>query len=566
MKKIIITSGDPAGIGPELISSYLRFHNLKDEIIYVVYGTLISNLIKDDFCQISDIDEATESGKIYHIDISDESVKLGNPSQTSGKIAIEILQKAALDLVAGKAEAVVTCPVSKNEIRKNDESYIGHTEFFAEASGTDEVVMSFWHKNINVALLTTHFALSNVSKEITTEKVKSKMKLIIDEAKKHWKYPSIALLGMNPHSGESGAFGDEDKLLKDVLNTFSDECDCQGPFPADTFFSRNTKRFNLIISAYHDQGLIPFKMLSHGQGVNVTLGLPFIRTSVDHGTAFDIAGKGKASPDSLMAAIQFAEKSMGVMNISNYPNYSYFAKFYDNYMSHVKYDEWVQKVINIYQNINEKEPKSIHELACGTANVARRLVQKGYEVEGSDLSAEMLFIASRKTDKPKLSRRNMKESFSKKYDMILLLFDSLNYLRSSADVSELFQNVATGLKEDSLFIFDISTYRNSVENFDGFVNFEDRPDDFIVHETSWNENLREQFSKLTFFKRFNGFYLRKDEVHKQKIFYVKEIIELIENSPLKLLEIHSTKRKLETELTSYYDKTYERLFFVLKKR
>ena len=564
MKKIIITTGDPAGIGPEITSNYLRFHDCHPDIAYIVYGSILESEAKF-FHKIDSIDEVNSGGKLYNLEIKNSDIKFGEPSQKSGEIALEILEKSAIDLVANKADAVVTCPISKNEIRKTNPNFIGHTEFYADKSSTENVIMSFWHEHINVALLTTHLPLSEVSAEITFEKTITKFKLIIDEAKKHWKNPKIAVLGINPHNGENGAFGNEDSVFEEVIAALNDNFDISGPFPSDTFFSRNTKEFNLIISAYHDQGLIPFKMLSEGKGVNVTLGLPFIRTSVDHGTAFDIAGSNTASTDSLAAAIKFAENGIDHQNIQKEYQYSYFAKVYDKYMSHVSYDDWVEKIIEIYHNQHNSEPKNIYELACGTANVGCRLVGKGYKVDASDLSTEMLKVAASKVNSPNLFRKNMLEKIDKKYDLILLLFDSLNYLHSQKDVEKLFSNVSFGLEKNGLFIFDISTKQNCREYFDDYVNFEDNKNEFIIHQTMWDEIEKEQLSKLTFFKKHRNFYFREDEVHRQKIYSIKELIELIPAS-LELIELHTLDEKLDLSKDTYYDEIYHRIFFIIKKR
>ncbi|NQV19467.1 MAG: 4-hydroxythreonine-4-phosphate dehydrogenase PdxA [Armatimonadetes bacterium] len=569
MKKIAVTSGDPAGIGPEIISKALRFYHLKKDVIYIVYGKLYPFDDGNEIMKIDDIDKAESTGQIYWIEIDQPNVETGKPSKISGEIAYSILERCAQDLNAGKLEAVVTCPISKEAIQKTHPDFIGHTEFFAEKSNTEDVIMSFWGPHFNLALLTTHHALKNISNQLTEEFLFSKLNLIHKEVSKLIEKPKMAMLGLNPHAGEAGAFGKEDILIQSVLKRLiSQNIKIDGPFPADTFFALKAANYDLIISAYHDQGLIPFKMISAEEGVNVTLGLPFVRTSVEHGTAYDIAGKNKASEKSLEKAIHFAEKMILPKLKEDTTTYSVFAKYYDNFMDHVNYDKWVKFVLNQYHKKFKKSPQSILELGCGTGNISTRLVKKGLNVDASDVSSEMLKIASQKPFKPKLFRTDMLSPIKKKYDFILLLFDSMNYLLKDEEISQLLENVQQSLNDDGMFIFDISTKKNCEKNFDGFIDIKDSENEYIVHQSDLDYSSNIQTTKLTFFLKKGYLFERKDEIHKQKIYKVKEIISLISESNLKLIGIYCIEKEenLLRKDSETLDNLFTRLFFVLEKK
>ncbi len=569
MKKIAITSGDPAGIGPEIISKALRFYHLKKDIIYIVYGKLQFFDDGNEIVKISDVEYAESPEKIFWIEIDEPNVEIGKPSKISGETAYSILERCTQDLNSGKLDAVVTCPISKEAIQKIHTDFIGHTEFFAKKSNTEDVIMSFWGPHFNLALLTTHHALKDISDKLTKEFLISKLKLIHKEVSKLIDKPKIAMLGVNPHAGEAGAFGKEDILVRSVLKgLMSQNIIIDGPFPADTFFATKAAKYDLIISAYHDQGLIPFKMISAEEGVNVTLGLPFVRTSVEHGTAFDIAGKNKASEKSLEKAIHFAEKMIFPKLKKDTKIYSVFAKYYDNFMDHVNYDEWINFVLNQYNKKFKKSPQSILELGCGTGNISTRLVKKGLNVDAADVSPEMLKIASQKPFKPKLFRADVLSPIKKKYDFILLLFDSMNYLLKDDEIGQLFENVQQSLTNDGMFIFDISTKKNCEKNFDGFIDIKDSEDEYIVHQSDLDYSSNIQTTKLTFFLKKGYLFTREDEIHKQKIYKVKEIISLISRSNLNLIGIYCIEKEdnLLRKDSVTLDNLFTRLFFVLEKK
>ena len=567
MKKMAITSGDPAGIGPEIISKALRFLHLQKEIIYIVYGKLQPFDDGNEIVKIDDIDKAGLTGQIYWIEIDEPNVEIGKPSKISGETAYSILERCTQDLNSGKLDAVVTCPISKEAIQKIHPDFIGHTEFFAKKSNTEDVIMSFWGPHFNLALLTTHHALKDISDKLTKEFLISKLKLIHKEVSKLIDKPKIAMLGVNPHASEAGAFGKEDILIQSVLKELQN-IKIDGPFPADTFFATKAAKYDLIISAYHDQGLIPFKMISAEEGVNVTLGLPFVRTSVEHGTAFDIAGKNKASEKSLEKAIHFAEKMIFPKLKKDTKIYSVFAKYYDNFMDHVNYDEWVNFVLNQYHKKFKKSPQSILELGCGTGNISTRLVKKGLNVDAADVSPEMLKIASQKPFKPKLFRADVLSPIKKKYDFILLLFDSMNYLLKDEEILQLFENVQQSLNDDGMFIFDISTKKNCEKNFDGFIDIKDSEDEYIVHQSDLDYSSNIQTTKLTFFLKKGYLFTREDEIHKQKIYKADKIISLISESNLDLIGIYCIEKEenLLRKDSAALDNLFTRLFFVLEKK
>jgi len=568
MKKIAITTGDPAGIGPEITSKAIRFLKLRKEIIFIVYGKL--DLFKDGnpVIKINDIDEAISTENIYWIEM-DGNIKLGKPTAESGKIAYDILSRCADDLNSGQLSAVVTAPVSKDAIRHTQSNFIGHTEFFASSSNTKNVIMSFWGPYFNLSLLSTHIAVSEVSKYLTSQSLKPKFRLIHQETNKMIKNPKIAMLAINPHAGENGAFGNEDQLITKILKELEEEdIHIDGPYPADTFFATKATSYDMIISAYHDQGLIPFKMISADEGVNATLGLPYIRTSVDHGTAYDIAGKGIASEKSLLQAIKFAEKMISKPKEISNNNYGIFAEYYDNYMKHVGYEDWVDFILSQYNKTCGKSPENILELACGSANVSSLLVKKGLHVDASDISAEMLKIASKKPFSPSLSLHKMTDELTiNKYDLVLLLFDSLNYLHDLNEIELLLNNVQNTLIEKGLFIFDITTPKNCERHFDGFINIEQIKDDLFIHESDYAQSENTLISKLTFFKKKGFLFARYDEEHKQKIFRVSDLLEQINSSELKLKGIYCIghDENLIDHNPKILESNFSRLFFVLEK-
>jgi 4-hydroxythreonine-4-phosphate dehydrogenase len=278
---IAITVGDPAGIGPEITEKAVADPRVTAVCDPVVYGP--------------------PAGAVF---------ATGVPTAETGRAAHAAIVRAVSDAQAGRVAALTTGPISKEALALAGLPYRGHTDLLAELTGAETVAMMFVSDAIRVILATVHVPLADVPRLLTCRVVESVIRLTARELPRFGiAAPRIALAGLNPHAGERGVIGPEDGavLVPAVAACLRDRIDISGPFPADTVFVRAARgEFDAVIACYHDQGLIPVKLLAFGKAVNVTLGLPIIRTSVDHGTAFDIAGRGIADPGSLIAAILLA--------------------------------------------------------------------------------------------------------------------------------------------------------------------------------------------------------------------------------------------------------------------
>lgn len=318
---IAITMGDPAGIGPEIICRVFQRSNIRGIVRPVVIGdsdvmekTIRSLRFK---LRLKPIKKAEESsprkGVIEILDLKNVSSFVpGKPSLVAGKAVYEYIKKSVSLAISGDVDAIVTAPINKETLKIAGLPYPGHTELLAALTGTKDFGMMLIGGSLRVILVTTHVALKDVPSMIKKDRV---LKTIILAHKAMLdlgiKDPRIAVAGLNPHAGESGIFGGEDlKEIAPAVNKARKEgINASGPIPPDTLFHRIYKgEYDIIVSMYHDQGLIPLKMLSFGKSVNVSVGLPIIRTSVDHGTAYDIAGKGIADPSSLIEALKLAVK------------------------------------------------------------------------------------------------------------------------------------------------------------------------------------------------------------------------------------------------------------------
>ncbi len=248
--------------------------------------------------------------------------------------------------------------------------------------------------------------------------------------------------------------------------------------------------------------------------------------------------------------------------------YDIFAPYYDHYMQHVDYDKWTDKILSLYAFHTNNKLQDIHELACGTASISERFVKKGYNVTASDRSIEMIKLAGQKDHHPKLIQADMTgELPAGAFDMVVLVFDSINYLLESKLVSTLFDNVSHSLRKNGLFIFDISTYKNSQDNFDNYINIDETKEHLLIHQAEFDPDNRLQKTKLTIFKRSDNHYFRMDEEHLQRVYSVQELLHLSDNSPLECVGIYSLvydKNLLKTN-SRKLDHQYSRLFFVLKK-
>ena len=315
-----ITIGDPSGIGPEISLKALMKNEqyLNESIIFgskqimTYYADLLK--IKTPLNFIKDVDQF-EAGKIniYNVmDIPLDKIPIGEVSPISGDAAFQFL-KVAIDLaMKKKIGPVVTAPLNKDALHKGGHNFDGHTEIFAEFTGTKKYTMMLWSKKLAVVHVSTHVPLRKACDLVTKARVEECIDLANSAIKRLGiSKPRIAVAGLNPHAGEDGLFGDEEikEINPAVKEKQAQGIDVQGALPPDTVFLKASQgKFDIVVAMYHDQGHIPMKLLAFDEGVNVTLGLPIIRTSVDHGTAFDIAGKGIANESSMLASIALAIK------------------------------------------------------------------------------------------------------------------------------------------------------------------------------------------------------------------------------------------------------------------
>jgi 4-hydroxythreonine-4-phosphate dehydrogenase len=302
-----ITVGDPAGIGPEIAIRALADPTITDVCSPILIGdgknlkwTASELGIPDTFDTLQIVDQAN----------LDDAVEFGIETAATGRSAAMNIE-AGVDLwKTGTIDAIATAPISKNALKLAGYAYPGHTEFLASLTYTKEFAMSFFAEKLRVVLLSTHVSLKNAIDLVTTDSLIN----LVDFADRTLpdfigKRPKIAVAGINPHASEGGMFGDEEaRFISPAVEVCKAKgIDISGPYSPDTIFLRGFRgEFDLVVACYHDQATIAVKSLSFGASVNVTLGLPLIRTSVDHGTAFDIAGKGIADESSMKAAIRLA--------------------------------------------------------------------------------------------------------------------------------------------------------------------------------------------------------------------------------------------------------------------
>ncbi len=314
--------GDPGGIGPEIIVKALARPRIASICRPVVFGTprflekSAAALDLDITCKTvkNPADASFEKGNICIVKIPAQGrIAVGKNSAAAGRASLAYLDRATEAALEGEIDALVTAPLSKASVRLSGaRDFMGHTEYLAERSKTRTFAMMFHSDRLKVALVTTHVPLKQVAASITTRKIVRVTRLANEAVKRlGCSLPRIGVAGLNPHAGEDAAFGDEDeKIVAPAVRQAAEQAmNVEGPMPADTLFHRAYKgEYDLIVAMYHDQALAPFKMIAFDTGVNVTLGLPFVRTSVDHGTAFDIAGRGMASEKSLFEAIKLAAR------------------------------------------------------------------------------------------------------------------------------------------------------------------------------------------------------------------------------------------------------------------
>ena len=315
--KIGISIGDVNGIGLEVIIKTLVDKRILDYCTPIVYGqTKVASFHRktmgiEDF-SFNVINQAADAlhRRANMINCWEEDVKidLGEANETGGKYAFLSLERATNDLIAGEIDALVTAPINKQNIQSEAFTFAGHTEYIQAKAGASDSLMLLMGEDLRVGVVTGHVPLSEVPKSITKEKILSKLALINESLKgDFWiEKPKIAVLGLNPHAGDSGLLGKEEEsiIAPAIAEANKNGLLAFGPYPADGFFANQSwKKFDAVLAMYHDQGLIPFKQLAFHQGVNFTAGLPVVRTSPDHGTAYDLAGKNEADAGSFREAV-----------------------------------------------------------------------------------------------------------------------------------------------------------------------------------------------------------------------------------------------------------------------
>jgi len=306
LPRLALTVGDPAGIGPEIVLKALASDD-RPAVPVIVYGPMESLL---DRARRFGLRLPQELGARVVDVAAEETVPLGQTSSAGGRAAAQAALRAAKDALDGRIDALVTAPLNKESLHAAGYEWPGHTEMLAQVAGTPDVAMMFVGGGLRVALLTIHRSLRSVPDALTREEVVRVVRLVHRELPRfRAERRRIALCALNPHAGEAGLFGDEEReiLAPAVAALRGEGIDVTGPWPADTLFVRAIRgEFDAVVANYHDQGLIPVKLAAFGQAVNVTLGLPFVRTSVDHGTGFDIVEKGVADGGSLVQAMKAA--------------------------------------------------------------------------------------------------------------------------------------------------------------------------------------------------------------------------------------------------------------------
>lgn len=348
--RVGITQGDTNGIGYEVILKTLSDPTILELFTPVVYGSSkvaayhrkALEMPQVPFNIMNDASNVRDNVNNL-VEVMDEDVKveLGVASESAGRAAFVALERAVADLKDGYIDVLVTAPINKNSIQSENFSFPGHTEYLESAIGDGaKSLMILFNDDVKVALVTTHLPLAKIAGAITKEAILEKLDLFNQSLKRDFGIvrPRIAVLSLNPHSGDNGLLGTEEKdiIIPAIEEAYANKTLCFGPYAADGFFgSGQYKHFDGVLAMYHDQGLAPFKTIAMDSGVNFTAGLPFVRTSPDHGTGYDIAGKNEASTDSFREAIYKAIDIFRTRNIeeeinSNPLRRQYFNKNNDN--------------------------------------------------------------------------------------------------------------------------------------------------------------------------------------------------------------------------------------------
>jgi 4-hydroxythreonine-4-phosphate dehydrogenase len=321
LPRLGISLGDPAGIGPEVVAKALADPAVRRLARFAVFGLArrawadAAGLPLDFVSQVTGLDEwdgrAGDVALIVPPGIEGAEIPRGRPTAESGRAAVQFILAAVEAARAGRTDGIVTAPISKEAVHLAGYPWPGHTELLAEKFGAAEVAMMFAGGPFRVVLVTIHLALVEAIRSLTVKRILSAMRLADDALKRFFgiALPRLGVLGLNPHAGEAGRFGHEEReIIGPAIEEAKTAGICAfGPLPPDTAFHQAARgKFDLLVAMYHDQGLIALKTVAFDSSVNITLGLPTIRTSPDHGTAFDIAGRGIANPESMKQAIRLA--------------------------------------------------------------------------------------------------------------------------------------------------------------------------------------------------------------------------------------------------------------------
>ena len=325
-KPLALTLGEPAGIGPDItIQAWLRRNELKLPAFYLLGDRdFVSTRAKALGLKLKLADVSAEDAPGAFADALPvvatghmAAARPGQPDDTSAGAAMASIRRAVDDVIAGRASAVVTNPIAKSVLYRAGFRHPGHTEYLAELAATEgrtpQPVMMLWSPALVVVPVTIHLSLRDAIAQLSSDLIVTTARIVVAALKTRFGLvnPRLAISGLNPHAGEDGSLGPEDKtIVAPAIEILRGEgIAVRGPLPADTMFHEAARKtYDCAICMYHDQALIPVKTLAFDDAVNVTLGLPFIRTSPDHGTAFDIAGTGKADPSSLIAALRLAAR------------------------------------------------------------------------------------------------------------------------------------------------------------------------------------------------------------------------------------------------------------------
>lgn len=311
-----VSCGDINGIGPEVIVRALSDSRILEHCTPVIFGSQkLMNFYRKaagenhfNFQTIKDFTRINpKQVAVFNCWEEDVAITPGQLNETGGRYAVQSLMAAADALKAGHIHGLVTAPIHKKNVQSDIFNYTGHTPFLKDVAGTPDVLMLLYTETLKVALVTEHVPIQDVAKHITRQNILSKLQMLHNSLRMDFGIdkPRIAVLGLNPHAGDEGLVGNEEEnIIKPAIKEAKQQMMVFGPYSADAFFARRSYlQFDAVLAMYHDQGLIPFKTLAMGEGVNFSAGLPFVRTSPDHGTGFDIAGKNVADASSFLTAL-----------------------------------------------------------------------------------------------------------------------------------------------------------------------------------------------------------------------------------------------------------------------